>query len=855
MSLELVGVGNHFNQTGLSSKEAENRLKLEGYNELTVSKKRHILKLIFDIAKEPMIFLLIACGVVYLFLGDTSEAVLLMASIGVIFLITFFQERRTEKALEALRDLSSPRALVVRDGQTKRIAGRDVVRGDIIIISEGDRVPADSAIINTDHLGVDESLLTGESVPVEKIVWDGEQKIERPGQQSSSFIYSSTLVTSGRAVAEVLSIGSKTEVGRIGKSLVSLQPEQTLLQKEVSLVVKRFATWSGIICAVVVLSYGLSSRGWLDGLLSGLALAISLLPEEFPVVLTVFMAIGAWRLSHRNVLTRQMPVIETLGSVTVLCVDKTGTLTQNRMTISALAVDGSILNIENNKLEGLDEKYHNLVEYAVLASHRDPFDPMEQAIREFGFNTLAQTEHWHANWELKKQYPLSSKLMAMSMVWSKTSTDYFAVACKGATEAVIDLCHLSSERSTKILNEVEELAKQGMRVLAVARTKVLPDQIVESQHDLDFEFLGLLAFKDPIRLEVRSALQECYGAGIRTIMITGDYPSTAKVIASDIGLKSFNGIITGEELDIMTDEELTKKIKEVSIFARVVPEQKLRIVQALKANDEIVVMTGDGVNDAPSLKAAHVGVAMGERGTDVAREAAAIVLLDDNFTSIVNAIKQGRTIFDNLLRAMSYVIAMHIPIAGLALLPVLTGFPLILTPVLIVFIELVIDPTCSIVFEAESSAPNIMLRQPRKLKEKLFSRRVVTMSILQGVVILAICVFVYLLFAWFGRGVEYARTATFVTLIVSNISIIIATRRQKNIDVRNYLSNNKTLLWLIAGIAISLLSVVYVPILQTTFGFMSLQLIEVLFSLLAGVMSWFFMKILAKVYMPRSESF
>lgn len=825
----------------LTEVEAQKRLLAEGYNELPSSKRRGVFAIALEVIKEPMFVLLLSCGSIYLLLGSTGEAILLLASIFVIMFITFYQERKTERALEALKDLSSPRALVLRDGKTKRIPGREVARGDVIILSEGDRVPADAAILDTGNFSVNESLLTGESMPTRKTVWDKKTEMGRPGGDDLPFIYSGTLVTQGQAVAQVRSTGTNTEMGKIGKTLQSLHPEQTLLQKEVKGMVKAFAFWGIFLCLAVIISYGIITKQWLDGFLAGIALAMSVLPEEFPVILTVFLALGAWRMSRKNVLTRRIPVIETLGATTVLCVDKTGTLTENRMQIQKLCNITQCLDVTALNSKALPEDFHHLVEFAVLASHKDPFDPMEKAIRNLGQKSLSHTEHWHNNWGLIRQYPLSQHLLAMSQVWvSPEQTDY-VIAAKGAPEAIMDLCHMSQQNSAYYLDMVELMAKDGLRVLGVARSKFAQSNLPEDQHDLDFEFLGLLGLLDPVRERVPEAIKECYAAGIRVVMITGDYPTTAEKIAREAGFMAPENILTGMELDKLTDEELQKRINNITVFARTVPEQKLRIVNALKTSGEVVAMTGDGVNDAPALKAAHVGIAMGQRGTDVARESADLVLLDDNFISIVQAVKQGRRIYDNLTKAMAYVLAIHVPIAGMALFPILLKWPLVLLPVQIVFMELIIDPSCSIVFEAEAAEKDIMSRKPRKLTQSLFNTKVVVLSLLQGASILIITLLVYMIALKTSSGAPEARAIAFVALIASNLSLILTNRSWSRPLTSFIQSKNTALMIILTAVPVILGLILYTPSLSSLFQFSRPHLMDIVGALAAGLLSvmWF----------------
>jgi P-type Ca2+ transporter type 2C len=832
----------------LSSGEAKARLESKGYNELPSSKRRKLLEIAFEVFKEPMFVLLIACGIIYIFLGDLREASLLIGSIFVIMTITFYQERKTERALEALKDLSSPRAKVLRDGKVTVVPGREVVEGDIIIVSEGDRVPADAVLLDVTNLMANESLLTGEPVPVRKIKWDGMLENMRPGGDDIPFIYSGTLITQGQGVARVKFIGTETEMGKIGKSLEEQRPEKTLLQKEVKVFVKQFAILGAALCFLVILSYGIIVGGWLDGFLSGIALAMSLLPEEFPVILTVFLALGAWRMSKHRVLTRKVPVIETLGAATVLCVDKTGTLTENKMTVVSLFADGEEYVLGNEK--ELPERFHKIMEFAVLASHKDPFDPMEKAIRHTGSKHLFNTEHWHQSWQLEQEYPLSQHLLAMSNVWISPEKDEFVIAAKGAPEAILDLCHLSKPESLKQLEVVEKMAQKGLRLLGVAKTVFKKKTLPENVHDIDFEFIGFVGLTDPVREQVPEAIKECYRAGIRTIMITGDYPGTAKKIAGEIGLTT-GEIITGPELEEMSDETLAQKIANVNIFARVVPEQKLRIVKALRALGEVVAMTGDGVNDAPALKAAHIGIAMGQRGTDVAREAADLVLLNDDFNSIVEAVRQGRRIYANIKKAMAYVFAIHIPIAGMTLLPILFRWPSVLLPVHIVFLELIIDPACSIVFEAQAAEDGIMDRPPRNLKKRMFSKETVLISVVQGFSILLISLAVYGIFRKILPDGE-ARALAFITIIVGNISLIMADMSWSENIVKTLKKKNIPLWIMLVGVVILLGVVIYEPTVRDIFKFSTPNVSYIVLAVAAGLFSILGFEIL-RIFRRRSS--
>ena len=765
---------------GLTQAEVERRQAREGFNELPRIANRTLLKIILEVLREPMLALLLFGGIVYLLLGSKTEALMLLAFANLTILTTVVQENRTERVLEKLKDLASPRALVIRNGKRQRIAGRDVVRGDVIVVAEGDRVPADTWLLQASGLRTDESLLTGESVPVRKVGRnDPKQKLKsQPGGDDLSTLYSGSIVVAGTGIGEVISIGALTEMGKIGQSIGSVKIETPRIQKEARRLIRAMALIGISVSIAAVLLYGFLRGDWLDALLGGIALSMTLLPEEMPVVLAIFMAIGAWRISRANVLTRRATSIETLGSATVLCADKTGTLTKNQMAISEIWLpDGSIQTLDLDNTETLPKSFHELVEYGILASAEEPVDPMEKAFHALGQRTLKGTEHLHhGKWNLKQVYGLSSELLAMTHAWQRPDDlKAYAVATKGAPEAVADLCHLDAVKRKVLLDAANVMASNGLRVLGVAKAEFSDAPLPENQHDFAFEFIGLVGLADPLRSSVPQAVADCYSAGIRVVMITGDYPKTAQAIAAKAGINS-SGVVSGEDLDGLTEKELCDRVQSINVFARIMPEQKLRIVNALKSNGEIVAMTGDGVNDAPSLKAAHIGIAMGERGTDVAREASSIVLLDDHFSSIVKSIKLGRRVYDNLFKAFSFIFAVHVPIAGMALLPLLFGLPIVFGPVHIAFLEMVIDPVCSLVFEAEPEEESIMRRAPRDPAKPLFSLPMIVWSIFQGVIAFVIIAMIYLLALRGGLPEGGVRSLTFLSMVMCIISLIFVNR-------------------------------------------------------------------------------
>lgn len=790
---------------GLKDSEVADKLKNEGYNELPSSKPKNIFKIAFDVVKEPMFLLLITCGILYMLIGDYKEGIVLLCSIIIIISITFFQSQKTERALEALKNLSSPRALVRRNSIDIRIPGREVVRDDLLILNEGDRIPADSMIIHTTHLVVDESILTGESIPVNKSTAENE-----------NILYSGTLVVQGKAQAKVLKTGIHTKFGEIGVSIKDINNNQTRMQKELNILIRNLFIAGIFISISVILLYYFSRGNFLQATLNGLASAMAILPEEFPVVLTVFLALGSWRLSKKNVLTRNPSAIETLGSTTILCSDKTGTITQNKMEIAEIYTNAELF-----KKDFFSDKRMSLLtllDNARMACPENSVDPMEKAIFNT-FSTLYKTDK--PKEELIKEFPITKEQLCITRITKQLKEDnplYF-VSCKGAPETILNLCLLDENSKTKHIQVLQQMASKGYRILGVCKANYT-GQIPEEQSKFDFSFIGFIGFEDPIRPEVPQAISQCNEAGIKVMMITGDYPETAKSIALQIGLSLNGPIITGSEIDNMSDYKLQQNIRHITIFARVRPEQKLRIVKALKANNEIVTMTGDGVNDAPALKASDIGVAMGKKGTDVARESSSLVLLDDNFSSIVSAIRGGRRIFDNLQKAMSYILAIHIPIIGLTILPVFfDSMPILLLPLHIVFMELIIDPVCSIAFESEQEEKRIMQRPPRKSTDIFFGKRKIIKSVLKGFFLFVMVTTIYFLSLNEGHSEGEIRAITFSSLILGNVFLILSSLSKTRSFASIFMESNYSAIMIIA-IALLLLSLILtVPPLLSLFNF------------------------------------
>lgn len=833
---------------GLSETQAQSRLKSEGYNELPRPDRRTPLRIVREVLREPMLALLLGGGAIYLALGDLKEALVLLAFATFSIVITVVQESRTERVLEALRDLTSPRALVIRDGERKRIAGREVVRGDFVVLAEGDRVPADALLIQANDLQMDESLLTGESVPVRKLarLEAAPAESRRPGGDDLPNVFSGSLVVRGMGLAEVQATGVLSEIGKIGQTLNLLEPEPSRLKAQTQRLVRMFALAGGAVSVAAVLLYGFLRGGWLDALLAGIALGMAMLPEEFPVVLTVFMAMGAWRISRARVLTRRAAAIESLGSATVLCTDKTGTLTENRMSIAELRLEGGdVFRTGQGSAAGMPAQFHDLLEFGTLASAPEPQDPMEKAFHVLGSTLLPASAQQHrTGWTLAHAYGIRPDLLAVSYAWQPNDgRQEFVVAAKGAPEAIFRLCHRDVATIAELTKVVDLMAAEGLRVLGVARAVFTGVDWPDSQSDFAFELLGLVGLADPLRESVPAAVSECRTAGIRVVMITGDYPATARAIARQAGIDAMD-LVTGEEIERMSDPQLAIRVATATVFARTMPEQKLRIVNALKASGEIVAMTGDGVNDAPSLKAAHIGIAMGGRGTDVAREASSIVLLDDDFGSIVKSVLLGRRIYDNLRKAMGFIFAVHVPIAGLALLPLLFGFPILFGPMHIAFLEMVIDPVSSLVFEAETQEDDVMRRPPRASNEPLFSGSLIGWSLLQGALALVVVAVIFIVALKFDIAESEVRALTFFSLVLTIVSLIFVNRSFSVSPLTALRRPNPALVWVLSAITVVLSLTLLWPWARGLFRFGQLHWNDLAIALGAGVLLFVILELL-----------
>jgi Ca2+-transporting ATPase len=793
--------------SGISQAEAQKLLVQYGTNEIAKDKPKGIGFIVLEVIQEPMFLLLLGCGSIYLFLGNYNEGIMLLCSVFVIIFITYYQNKKTEESLSALRQLSSPRALVIRDGKEVRISGTEVVPSDILLVNEGDRIPADATLLHTTHLSVDESMLTGESLPVHKS--EGKSKIE-----NSNKIFSGTLVVQGSGIAQITATGKHTQLGGIGNSLLSIEQKSTRLQIEMKQFIQRLFLGGAIISLGVIVIFYFTRGDFTDAVFNGLAAAMAILPEEFPVILTIFLALGAWRLSKNQVLTRKPSAIETLGSATVLCSDKTGTITQNKMALKRIKINDKTIIATEFLAHQKEVKPILTIFYHACSSAS--LDPMDQAIR----NAYSTMEESQVSGTLCREYPLSKTLFSITRVIHHSADPYPTAYCKGAPESILRLCKLSEDEYNEHLDQVNLLASQGFRVLAGATCSLKSNELPISQQEFDWDFVGLVGFEDPIRAEVPQAIQACNTAGIRVIMITGDFPITALSIANQIGLPHGNRVITGDELTKMSMDELSIKIRDTHIFARIVPEQKLQIIQALKANGEIVAMTGDGVNDAPALKAADIGIAMGMKGTDVAREASSMVLLNDDFSSIVSAIHLGRRIFDNLQKAMSYVIAIHIPIIGMVLLPAMFNtLPILLMPLQIVFLELIIDPICSVAFESEQEEIGIMKRPPRDANLHFFGWKNILLSLFEGLLLLGVVLSVYFISIDEGHSAGEVRAIAFTALIIGNLFLIFSSLSKTRSFLSAFQTKNTTVIYVTISAFLLLFLSLEIPFLRDIFHF------------------------------------
>ncbi|MDU1339985.1 MAG: cation-translocating P-type ATPase [Clostridium butyricum] len=824
-----------YNLGGLNSEEVEKLQKKYGMNELVIQEKPNMLKKFLGVFKEPMFLLLLIAATVYFLLGAPKDGAIMLVFVGFVASITFIQEWKTEKTMNALKDLTSPKVNTLRNGKNILIKSTELVPGDVVFLSEGERIPADCIVLEPSNFSVDESILTGESEYVMKVSTTQSEK--STDYWKKDILYAGTLCVFGKCTAIVKFTGINTEYGKIGKAISEAKDEPTPLQKKVSILVKNIAIAGVILCISVMVASYFYSFDILNSILSGISLAMAIIPEEFPVVLTVFLSMGAYRLAKNNTLMRKISAVETLGSATVLCVDKTGTITQNKMKVKSIYSDGRIFNNE-------DLKNQELSDLMVLSCEKDPYDPMEKAILEAANLSKLETLY---KYDLSKKIAFDSKTKRMANIYIKDNKYYVAV--KGSAETVLGLCNLDKQTMDEINIEIDKMASNGLRVLALA--DCTSEEVYEDLECYELTFKGLVGLQDPPKEGVEEAIKLCKKAGIRVVMITGDYSKTAMAIGEEIGLKFTDKVIVGNEIDSLSENQLCEVVKSCDVFSRVIPEQKMKIVKALKKNGEIVAMTGDGVNDAPALKSADIGIAMGQRGTEVAKEAAHMILMDDNFTTIVKSVKDGRRVYDNIRKAMVYILIIHIPIAAMAMFAPLFNLPPLLLPMHIMLLELIIDPTCSIVFEGEPAEANIMENPPRPPQEPLLTRNLTIKVVLQGVVMFLAAFMPFHYMIDLGISSEYARSFSLITFIVANVTLVLVNRsntellyhliKEKGIKVR-LIVNSMALIMVFA--------IVYIPILNGFFRTEKIGIYPLIFAIVLGFIStgwWEIVKIIRKI--------
>ena len=784
---------------GLTREEVINSKEKYGVNKLEEKKKQPLILKILSIFKEPMFLLLIIAASIYFIVGEYRDGIIMLIFVLAICLIEYIQETKTDKALEELNKLSALNVKVIREGKEEVISSEEVVVGDIVLLEEGDSVPADGKLLYTQSLGVNESSLTGESLVVYK-----NCKEDKDNHFKLNMCYSGTNVTNGLGVIEIVSVGKNTEFGRIGESLKEIEKERTPLEKQINKLVFICTIISFIVFLLTIVINYINhpelafSKRIIEAILAGVTIAMATIPEEIPVVLTVFLAMGAWDLTKKKTITRNMKTIETLGAVNVLCTDKTGTLTENKM-----------------KVQDIYEYSDTFLETSYLSCPLVAYDPMEIAIKEYCKlkNDINYGE------KITKEYAFTPETKMTGQVW-----DNKLLCVKGAYESVLPLCNLDKKKYEEIKKKIDEYSNEGFRVLAVARNNSLKN-IPNSLFEAKLTFEGLIALYDPPRFGVKTSLSECYSAGVRVIMITGDNGETAKGIAKKINLANYDEVITGNELENMSDEELFEKAKTVNIFARVYPNHKMRIVNALQKDNKIVAMTGDGVNDAPALKKANVGIAMGKRGTNVAKESADLILLDDNFNTIVKAIENGRTIYHNIRKAISYVIAIHIPIALLSLFVPVFKLPTLLLPIHVMLLELLIDPTSSIVFQRIKPSSDIMQEKPRNINEAILNVKNAISSISQGLLIFLVVFITYFLLIHNNIDTNLSITVAYAILVLS-IMLITYQLRGNDFTLKAFVKSFKDKVSLIVNldVIIGLTMFVYVPFFNTVANTMPLEL-------------------------------
>ncbi len=789
--------------SGLTDQEVLASREKNGSNVVKTTQQHRLLIVIKEIIVEPLFIILVCTAVIYLVLGETGEAVIMLIALGFVSGISIYQENRSRSAVDALKKLSTPLAKVIRNGKTLEIKVEDIVVNELIVLEDGDLVPADALVLKQNDFSVNESILTGESLPVIKET------------EKSNQIFQGTMVMTGSCVARVIAIGGHTELGRIGQSLEAIEDVKTPLQLQIKSFVKMMVM-AGVIAFLIVwgMNYYLSEN-LLHSLLHGLTLAMSVLPEEIPVAFSTFMALGAYHLYKKKVIARSPHTVETLGAATVICADKTGTITENQMRLSA------IYDFANDKVYDYTAetaRFNSVLEYAMWASETEPFDPMEKSIQAT-YGSVAPHDK-RPDYKMIHEYALGGKPPIMTHVFSNQQNERL-IACKGSVEGVLSQSKLTTQQKDAVLKTAKQLASRGYRILAVGRSDFGQQNFPATQQEFVFEFLGLIGFYDPPKKNMKEILQKFYGAGIHVKMITGDYSETAIAIANQIELKNSQAVLTGDQVMAMSERELSSKVGSVNIFARMFPDAKLKVIEALKTNGEVVAMTGDGVNDGPALKAAHIGIAMGLRGSEVAKRAASLVLADDDLFHMTEAVALGRRIYENLKKAIQYIISIHIPIILIVTMPLLLMWKYldIFSPVHVIFLELIMGPTCSVIFEREPIEPDSMLKQPRKISTTFFSMRELTMSVVQGLVITVAGLAIGYYFMEVGKSEMFVRTVIYSTLIFSNLFLTLANRSFRYSIIKTIQYKN-ALIPIVLSISLAVLFVsIYFHPLQQIFQF------------------------------------
>ncbi len=798
--------GNFSHLEGLTDAQVNEARLRYGSNELTMDRRDGFFFSLKEIVKEPMFILLLVASVIYFITGNTSDGIFMVSAIILVSAISLYQDSRSRNALAALKRLTQPRSRLIRNGQVIEVSSEELVTGDLMMVEEGTSVPADGIIVQSNDFSVNESILTGESLSVIKSV----------DEDNNNKVYQGTSVAGGLAICRVTAIGNNTKLGQIGKSLESIKEEKTPLQAQIGNFVKKMAV-AGVVVFLIVWAINYArSLNVLDSLLKALTLAMSILPEEIPVAFTTFMALGAWRLMRMGVIVKQTKTVETLGSATVICVDKTGTITENKMELAKIFVPGLQRILDPGDISEDEEK--KLIRLAMWASEPIPFDPMEVELHSI-YGELYPDDERH-RYKMIHEYPLSGRPPMMTHIFENENGNRI-IAAKGAPEAIIHVSGMMQSEKDIVLKAVDELAVKGYRVLAVAQTMHEGSRFPEEQQQFSFHFKGLVAFYDPPKKNIGAVFNAFNDAGIKIKIITGDNVATTTTIARQIGFKNAEKSFDGKKLMSMTDNELAEKVMQADIFTRMFPDAKLRVIEALKANGEIVAMTGDGVNDGPALKSAHIGIAMGKKGTEIAKQASSIILTDDDLGKMVDAVAMGRKIYSNLKKAIQYIISIHIPIILTVFIPLALGwvYPNIFTPVHVIFLELIMGPTCSIIYENEPIEKNLMQQRPRLFSNTFFNIRELTTSIVQGLMITAGILIAYQYAVKQSSSEDTTRTIVFLTLISANIFLTLVNRSfyYSIIETSRY-KNNLVMLIISLTIALVLLMLFFPPVTKI-FGF------------------------------------